>query len=199
MTNTLRAITRCNPLDVQDMTATTRHVLWWHSFIFHTPAIVVLHGAERDPPMAFASLHGAAHVLTEECGLRVVIDASDNSLPENAKKTMREDVIEVGPMSRSVLEFVPNLAELLSALKAADLADVVWESVGGVPAQYIQLVEKWEKAGRGDLEAVVEPFLLGLLKGISDRHANVIANSRLGELYTLFLKQSEVPTQLLEQ
>jgi hypothetical protein len=46
----------------------------------------------------------------------VVIDASDNSLPENAKATMRKTVVVVGPMSRSVLESVPELAELLEYL-----------------------------------------------------------------------------------
>jgi hypothetical protein len=79
----------------------------------------------------------------------------------------------------------------------------VWECVGGVPAKYIQLAEAWEEAGCGvgsDLEAVVEPFLMDLLKkAISDRGANIVANPRLKELYPLFLKQSEVPNKLLEE
>ena len=193
------AITRCE-LRTLDLSASTRRVLWWHSLIFRTPVTVLLRGVERKPTQVFADLDSAAKALAHDFGLRVVIDASDNSLPENAKKTMREEVVEVGPMSRAVLESVPDIAELLSALKAADLSDVVWECVGGVPARYIQLLRKWKVAGRGDLEAVVEPFLTNLLKqAISDRRANVIANPRLKELYPLFLKQSEVPTQLLEQ
>ena len=195
------AITRCN-LRTLDLSASTRRVLWWHSLIFRTPVTVLLRGVERKPTQVFADLDSAAKALAHDFGLRVVIDASDNSLPENAKKTMREKVIEVGPMSRSVLESVPDIAELLSALKAADLSDVVWECVGGVPARYIQLLRKWKVAGGVgiDLEAVVEPFLINLLKqAISDRRANVIANPRLEELYPLFLKQSEVPHKLLEQ
>ena len=196
------AITRCE-LRIMNLSASTRRVLWWHSLIFRTPVTVLLRGVERKPTETFAALDSAAKALAHDFGLRVVIDASDNSLPENAKKTMREEVVEVGPMSRAVLESVPDIAELLSALKAADLSDVVWECVGGVPARYIQLADAWKEAGRGvgiDLEAVVEPFLINLLKqAISDRRANVIANPRLEELYPLFLKQSEVPTQLLEQ
>jgi hypothetical protein len=130
------AITRCNPRTVE-LSASTRRVLWWHRLIFRTPAIVVLNAAERKPTQAFADLDCAARILADGYGLRVVIDASDNSLPEFAKPTKREDVIEVGPMSRDVLESVPDLAELLSALKAADLADVVWACVGGVPADYL--------------------------------------------------------------
>ncbi|OYZ41345.1 MAG: hypothetical protein B7Y31_06035 [Novosphingobium sp. 16-62-11] len=38
-----------------------------------------------------------------------------------------------------------------------------------------------------------------LKKAIGERRANVISNPRLKELYLLFLKQSEVPTQQLKQ
>ena len=193
LANVFTAITRSN----LDLSASTKRVLRWHRLIFRKPAIVVLRASERDPPLAFAAMHSAARALTQDFGLRVVIDASDNSLPENAKKTKREETIEVGPMSRSVLESVPDLAELLSALKAADLADVVWECVGGVPADYIQLVGKWEKAGRGlgsNLEAVVEPFLMKLLdQAISERDVNVVANPGLKEFYARFCDEREIP------
>ena len=133
------AITNTNPRMVEPR-ASARRVLWWHSLIFRTHVTVLLRGVERKPTETFAALDSAAKALAHDFGLRVVIDASDNSLPENAEKTMREKVIEVGPMSRAVLESVPDLAELLSALKAADLADVVWECVGGVPSDYVQLL-----------------------------------------------------------
>lgn len=118
------AITNTNPRAV---------VLWWHHFLFRTHATVVPR-AERKPTEAVAALDSAARELAHDYDLRVIIDASDNSLPapEDAKATMREMVVQVGPMTRSVLESVPDLAELLSALKAADLADVVWTCVGGV-------------------------------------------------------------------
>jgi hypothetical protein len=203
MSDVFTAITNTNPRIVASG-ASARRVLWWHRFFFRAPAIVVLQAAERKPTQAFADLDSAARALTHDFPVRVVIDASDNSLPEDGKKTMREKVIEVGPMSRSVLESVPDLAELLSALKAADLADVVWECVGGVPARYFQLLEKWERAGGGvgsDLrEAVVEPFLMNLLKNaIRNRDANVVANPRLEELYSLFLKQDDVPHKQLKE
>jgi hypothetical protein len=202
MAEVFTAITNTNPRAVEPR-ASAHRVLWWHRLIFRTPVTVVLRASERKPTEAFAALDSSARALTHDFGVRVVIDASDNSLPENAKKTMREEVIEVGPMSRSVLESVPGLTELLSALKAAGLADVVWECVGGVPAKYIQLLRMWERAGGGvgrDLEAVVEPFLQLLFDtAIDNRGKNVCANTRLEELYALFREQNEVPNQLLEQ
>ena len=141
--------------------------------MFRTPATVVLNAAERKPTQAFADLDSAARALADGYGLRVVIDASDNSLPEFAKPMKREDVIEVGPMSRDVLESVPDLAELLSALQTADLADVVWAYVGGVPAKYLQLVNAWKTAGElgANLEAVVERFVRGVLDtAMRNRH-----------------------------
>jgi hypothetical protein len=104
-------------------------------------------------------------------------------------------------MSRDVLESVPDLAELLSALKAADLADVVWACVGGVPANYLQLVKAWKKAGGpgADLEAVVERFVRGVLDtAMRNRRLSVAADPRLEVLYAMFLKQDKVPEDVLE-
>ena len=199
MTDVFTAITRCNPR-IMDLSASTGRVLWWHQLIFRTPATVVLRAAERKPTQLFADLDSAARALTNDYGLRVIIDASDNSLPENAKATKREKLVEVTPMSRSVLEEMPKLEELHAALKAADLADVVWACVDGVPADYLQLLGQWNDAGGGDLDVVVGPFVKDLLnKAISNKRSCVIANDRLQELYALFQEQSEVPDEVREK
>jgi len=193
------AVTRCSPWTVELSGASARRVAWFHRFIFRTPVTIVLHAAERKPTQQFAALDSAARVLTHDFGMRVVIDASDNSLPEFAKGTMREKLIEVPPMPRSVVEEMPKLQDLHAALKAADLADVVWACVGGNPAGYLQLDSHWMNAGKGSLEAVVESFVRDLLnKAMRDRRANVIADSRLKELYVLFKEQKEVPDRMLE-
>jgi hypothetical protein len=94
---------------------------------------------------------------------------------------------------------MPKLQDLHAALKAADLADVVWACVGGNPADYRKLHGQWMDAGKGSLEAVVESFVRDLLnKAMRDRRANVIADSRLKELYVLFKEQKEVPDRMLE-
>ena len=100
MANVFTAVTRCNPRTVE-LSASARRVAWWHRFIFRTPVTIVLHAAERKPTQQFADLDSAARALTYDFGMRVVIDASDNSLPEFAKGTKREKVIEVPPMPRA--------------------------------------------------------------------------------------------------
>jgi hypothetical protein len=190
------AVSRCG-LKTMDLSASTRRVLWWHRLFFRTPATVVLRAVERKPTQNFADLDSAARSLASNFGMCVVIDASDNSLPESAKLTKREMQIEVPPMPRAVLETVPELTKLHAALKAADLADVVWACVGGVPADYRKLNRQWLR--KGSLEVVVESFVSKLLKdAIENRRSNVIANARLKELYALFTQQNEVPSQLLE-
>ena len=186
------AITRCSPCTVE-LSASARRVAWWHRFIFRTPVTIVLHAAEREPTQQFADLDSAARALTYDFGMRVVIDTSDNSLPEFAKGTKREEVIEVPLMPRSVVEEMPKLQDLHAALKAADLADVVWACVGGNPADYLKLHGQWMDAGKGSLEAVVESFVRGLLdKAIRNRDSSVVADVRLEELYSLLTKQSEI-------
>ena len=197
MANVFTAVTRCNPRTVE-LSASARRVAWWHRFIFRTPVTIVLHAAERKPTQQFADLDSAARALTYDFGMRVVIDASDNSLPEFAKATKREEVIEVPLMPRSVVEEMPKLQDLHAALKAADLADVVWACVGGNPADYLKLHGQWMDAGKGSLEAVVESFVRDLLdKAIGSYDKSIVANNRVKDLYALFKEQNEVPRSVL--
>ena len=197
MANVFTAVTRCNPRTVE-LSASARRVAWWHRFIFRTPVTIVLHAAERKPTQQFADLDSAARALTYDFGMRVVIDASDNSLPEFAKATKREEVIEVPLMPRSVVEEMPKLQDLHAALKAADLADVVWACVGGNPADYLKLDRQWVNAGKGSLEAVVESFNRDLLdKAIDSYDKSIVANNRVKDLYALFKEQNEVPRSVL--
>jgi hypothetical protein len=132
------ALTRCS-LRFVDLGSSARRVLWWHALLFRTPATVVLHAGERKPAQAFADVDNAARVLAHSYGVRVVIDASDNSLPAAARATLREKVLDVGPMPREMLEALPELAPLLAALRAARASDAVWAVVGGTPAAYRKL------------------------------------------------------------
>ncbi len=145
---------------------------------------------KKDP----AEIGSAARTLAGLYGdrLRILVDASDNALSE--KKTKRERFVVVGPASRIVLESMPNLKALLEALKAEGLADVVWECVGGVPVDYVDLNEQWMNGGK--LEAVVERFL-------KDRLSSAILNVQqspppLQEIYALFRTQDKVPSSVFK-
>ena len=192
------AITRCH-IRMMDNSGSARRVLWWHRFIFRVPATVILQAAERGIAEPFAALDSAARSLTQDFGLRVIIDASSNSLPESANATLRQVSIEVAPMERPILEQLPDLLSLHEALKTANLAEVVWTCVGGVPANYRSLEEIWEGGGCKNLELVVVQFVQDLLdKANKIRVEQVTASERLQELYTLFRESSEVPFFVLE-
>ena len=54
---------------------------------------------ERMDTQDFVDIPGAARELTK-CGIRVLLDASDNSLPKEAINTERERVLELDVMTR---------------------------------------------------------------------------------------------------
>ena len=182
-----------------DQSGSARRVLWWHELLFRVPATVVLQAAERKPSQAFADLDSAARALAGGYGLRVVIDASNNSLPDAALTTLREMVLEVEPMPRATLEALPELSPLLAALRAAHLADTVWAVAGGVPAHYLQLLAQWEAQERSDLAPVVAAFALGALKkAVHNVGDAVAADKRLKALFCLFRDAHKVPYSVLQ-
>jgi hypothetical protein len=191
-----KAITRSN-ISFLDHTASARRVLWWHHFFFRQPATVVLRAAERSSDEPFAALHGAARSLTHDFGVRVLIDASNNSLPDAATATKREDILDVEPMQRELLEELPELQPLHEALKKANLADVVWMCVGGNPADYKSLLTKWN---RQRSELVVALFVQNLIGKAMDSVSSAVAsNEHLQGLFDKFRESSEVPSAILKE
>ena len=193
-----KAVTRSNT-SFLDHSASARRVLWWHHVFFRQPVTVVLRAAERKPTQQFADLDSSARVLTYDYGARVLIDASNNSLPDAATATKREDVLEVEPMQRELLEALPKLQPLHGALKSAALADVVWLCVGGNPADYESLATKWTRQP-SDLEQVVVLFVQNLIGRANDSVSSAVAsNERLQGLYDRFRESSGVPSAILKE
>ena len=170
-----------------NLSGSARRVLWWHHLLFRTPATVILQAAERKPSEGFAALDSAARALSYDFGARVIIDASNNSLPGAALMTLREKVLNVEPMSRSILEALPELKALLEALRDAGLADVVWSAVGGVPANYLKLNGQWADSGQEDVAPAAADFVQALLIGaIAEVSSAAAADARLTALYARF-------------
>jgi hypothetical protein len=184
--DTFTAITRYY-LRMMDLSGSARRVLWWHHAIFRTPVTVVLQAAERKHPEPFAALDSAARTLTHDFGACVVIDASNNSLPEAATATKREVLLGVEHMPRSLLEQLPELAPLHEALKQAGLADVVWACLGGNPADYKGLLGLWKRQSCEDIELAVAEFVQDLLgKALRNKSEAIIANESTKKLFALF-------------
>jgi hypothetical protein len=195
--DTFKAITRSN-ISFLDHTASARRVLWWHHVFFRQPVTVVLRAAERKPSQQFADLDSSARTLTHDFGVRVLIDASNNSLPDAATATKREDILEVEPMQRELLEELPELQLLHEALKKANLADVVWMCVGGNPADYKSLLTKWTRQPN-DLEQVVVVFVRNLIgRALYNVSSAVASNKRLQGLFDKFRQSSDVSSAILK-
>jgi hypothetical protein len=198
LADAFKAITRSST-SFMDHSASARRVLWWHHFIFRQPATVVLRAAERKPTQQFADLDSSARALTHDYGARVLIDASNSSLPDAATATKREDVLEVEPMQRELLEALPKLQSLHVALKSANLADAVWMCMGGNPADYESLATKWIRQP-SDLEHVVALFVQNLIGVAMDNVSSAVAsNKRLQALFDKFRESSEVPSAILKE
>ncbi len=197
MADAFKAITRSS-FNFFDRQNGAGRVLWWHHFLFRQPATVVLQAAERTSMKQFADLDSSARMLTVRYGARVLIDASNNSLPDAATATKREDVLEVEPMRRELLEQVPELQPLHKALKKADLADAVWLCVGGNPADYKNLRTKWTRKPN-DVEEVAALFVQDLLsKAMNNVSSAVVSNERLQVLFDEFRWSSKVPSAILK-
>lgn len=202
VSDALKAITGV-PITWLNQSNGARRVVFWHRFVFRIPPTIVLAAIERKADQKFADLESAARILTHAYGVRVVIDASVNSLPENAgKATKREVVLDAGPMSRDTIEQLPKLKSLHAALAATQLADIVWACVGGVPADYLGLDFMWESRHRSvaELGPTVEEFTDDLLrKAAHNIRSQVIANKRLQGLYDVFgtAGVTEVPESIL--
>jgi len=181
----LRAVARTQFLTF-DPTSSALRVAWFHRLFFWSPVTVVLHATERKKGQEPADIDSAARVLVGH-GLRVIVDASTNSMPEEAVKTMQEIFLHLEPMERSVLEQMDELEELRVALDEADLADVVWKVLGGFPAAYLQLNRFWIEAGKQKLEYVVTKCLHSkLTMAISDIDQSCAERPDLESLFDMF-------------
>jgi len=146
-------------------------VLWWYRWLL-PPPIVVLRVSERPTGEPFAQTAGAVRSLVD-CGFRAVIDSSPNSLEPGTLATLRQDVIELGPMPREMLFSLPEHAALHVALREAGLGDVVWAVLGGVPAHYTALRDKLREAAPEDTSSLVERYLDEQLRGAISRLNNL--------------------------
>ena len=154
-----------------DPSPSALRVLWWYCWLL-PPPIIVLRVSERPTGEPFAQTAGAVRSLVD-FGFRAVIDSSPNSLEPGTLATLRQAVIELGPMPRALLFSIPEHAALHGALREAGLEDVVWAVLGGVPAHYNALHDTLRRAAPEDTESLVERYLDEQLRG---------AISRLNEL-----------------
>jgi len=194
-----------------------RRVLVWHNFFLRPPVLVMEVSEVRRG--SFAQMTGATRTLAN-MGIRVVLDASDHSLEPGTTATNREEVLEVGVMTRNVVMAITEFKDLFDSLDNARLSDTVWSLAGGNPSVLYQLIRKLTLvADKGAVDAaqtllegedkaqkltevteVVGQFLeKRLMEAISTRNKMLAANPEFENLIQLYQTQDEVPEKFLRE
>lgn len=122
-----------------NLAANARRVLFFHKLLFGRPPIVVVGVPERQAADKYASAMSATRGLTDEFGLRVIVDGPPNSIPPELFATKRSNTIFAEPMTRAEIESIPELSDLIQSLKQHHIDDAVWQVLGGIPATYHKL------------------------------------------------------------
>jgi hypothetical protein len=156
-----------------------RRVLRFYSFIFKFPPTVVIRVPEREIGEPYAQVTSAVRALTDDFGLRIVVDGSPNSLPPTLLTTNRETVIMVEPMPREMIESIPEFKDFIDFLKAHKLDCPVWKVLGGSPAKYVKLKETIDelKLSHSATDVIVDQVKNHLQSILSDALNKNVANS----------------------
>lgn len=88
---------------------------------------------------------GVVRNLVDNHKLRIVVDCSPNSVDELLLKSEREDIIEVQEMTQDMISIIPQFQQLHTIIKQAELTEVVWKVLGGIPVKYERL---WMRLGK---------------------------------------------------
>ena len=192
---TWRAVTRSQMSASFDHTPSAQRVLFFHKLFFREPVTVVLQAAERRSGQDYADISAACRCIASAGSVRVVVDASHNSLDESARRTMRERMVQVEPMPRELVERLSGMEALHAALAVAGLADVAWAVLGGYPAAYEGLHTAWKESSCiKNMAPIVEAFVQAqLLAAISQRDEHLTADKHLKPLYERFATIDAVP------
>ena len=100
---------------------------------------MVISVPERQTGQNYADVTSAVRDLADLYGLRVVVDGSPNSIPPELLATKREMVVAVEPMSKELIDSIPEFKDLIDFLKSHNLDEPVWKVLGGSPIDYLKL------------------------------------------------------------
>lgn len=180
-----------------DPRPSVRRILWWYSWFLPRP-IIVLRAGERRDGQDFADIPGAARELAGY-GLRVLIDGSTNSVPPELLSTKRQVVLELEDMPLETLRRIPAYAGLFDVLRTEGLESAAWGVLGGVPADFDELVTLPVAAGLlTDSGRVVVDYLRAEIGKAIDRRDSLLAGfSEMREVLGEFKVRAAVRKSLL--
>ena len=137
--NTLQILTRIQFDFIPPFHSAHRVILWYRLLTLGSSPIVVLNTTERLVGEKFAGLTGAVRTLVDDYRLRVIVDASPNSLDESLLRTGRQRSFEIKPMTKEMVWQIDQLQDLFKYTKEAGLDDIVFAVLGGIPCKYEEL------------------------------------------------------------
>jgi hypothetical protein len=171
-----------------------RRVIFYYGWMFWSRPILVLNAKERELNEPYAKISDAARTLAYDYKLRVIVDGSDNTLPDSLFATKRGKLISVDEMTKEVLEDIPELQCFIEKLRNEKLDEIVYHIVGGVPADYNLLIDETRGLDGEDFQCAVDVFLKTLQgKAIVLRGEAKLSHPGIGEIYKLFLKTNSLP------
>lgn len=143
--------------------------------------IVIIPAAERDRNKDPAELTAAARSLVEEYGLIVLIDCSENALPELLSG--REIILNIEPMSDTMMRKLPGFDEVFSCLREQGNEDVVMRLCTGRPIVLEQLKNLLKPCETQEQKRdVVEQFVINTLKKAKDEIERVSSHPNMKEV-----------------
>lgn len=143
-----------------------KRVLDWFKLLGWELPVVVVHVSDRMAGDAYASVPAAVRALTEDYGVKVVVDTRPHASPPELFLSNREIVLNVEPMTREILRSVPEFDETFAFLKENKLDDAVWKVVGGNPELFyygINLKLDTKNKGKEENIAAVKSTLGNIL------------------------------------
>jgi hypothetical protein len=162
----LRAITNMH-LTFTSPISNARRVLFCYRCIPFLPKpLLVLHASERSKDEPYAKLTAAVRELTENFGVQVLVDGSENSLEPELFATTREKPVAVEPFLVEELEQFPEFTSFFKHLELTgdrELSAAVRYIAGGIPTSYQKINESVLEGKPEDFAAIVKTFLLSML------------------------------------
>ena len=157
--------------------------------------MVILNIKERSANDPHAKIAEAARTLSYDYRLRVLVVGSNNTIPDElfATKRGRFVDVDVDEMDQETVESIPEFKVFMNSLREADLADVVYHIVGGVPADYNALRYATTGQSGEKFGEAVNKFLSGLLDAtVIAKSTTLHSHPAVSRLYDLFKTEKAV-------
>jgi hypothetical protein len=142
-----------------DLPANARRVLFFYTFLFKVPPILVIRISGRQASQRNPQLVAAVRSLVDDFGLRVVVDGCSNSVPPELLAISRDTAItldELSPLLTDSIRELKDFFELLSYHRFHMLHYQIWWILGGSLARYFELQETLAEINDESAEVIIQ-------------------------------------------